>query len=458
MTHTDDVTWIVTTQDAHWVPQPPVALAPLTVTSMAEFPSVILRPDNTAQTMDGFGVCFNELGYTALSRLTESDRADIFAEMFAPRDATVSPGANFTICRMPLGANDFSTDWYSYDEVEGDFALEHFSIDHDRSTLVPFITAALEQQPDLRLWASPWSPPTWMKTNKHYAGAKPFPGTSVVNGIGDDQLGAEGTDMVNLAPEYLEAYARYFGRFIEAYRGEGIRIEMVMPQNEFNSAQVFPSATWTPDGLAAFLRVLGPEMERLGVDVFFGTLERPDPQLLKAVLADPAAAQWLSGVGFQWAGKGAIAEIRRYAPDLKLYQSEQECGDGRNDWRFARYTWTLMKHFIGNGASAYEYWNLALDEGGVSRWGWAQNSLVVVDPDTTTFRYTHEFYLMKHLSAYVQPGAARIEAFSWTPMAPLWWSCRMTWRSRCPTASDSARGCSRSFSRRTLSVRLSSLS
>jgi glucosylceramidase len=414
MSHTVEVSWIVTTQDEHWVHQPAVALAPLTVTSMAEFPSVILRPENAAQTMDGFGVCFNELGYTALSRLSESDRAGIFAEMFAPRDAATAPGANFTICRMPLGANDFSTEWYSYDEVEGDFALEHFSIEHDRSTLVPFITAALDQQPDLRLWASPWSPPTWMKANKHYAGAQPFPGTDVVNGIGDDQLGAEGTDMFNVAPEYLEAYARYFAKFIEAYRAEGIHVEMVMPQNEFNSAQVFPSATWTPAGLAAFLRVLRPEMRRLGVDVFFGTLERPDPGLLKAVLADPEAAEWLSGVGFQWAGKGAIAEIHRYAPELRLYQTEQECGDGRNDWRFARYTWTLMKHFIGNGTNAYEYWNLALDEGGVSRWGWAQNSLVVVDPNTTTFRYTHEFYLMKHLSAYVQPGATRIEAFSWT--------------------------------------------
>jgi len=87
----------------------------------------------------------------------------------------------------------------------------------------------------------------------------------------------------------------------------------------------------------------------------------------------------VKGVGFQWAGK-AIAGIHRQYPDLPLYQTEQECGDGKNDWRYCRYAWTLMKHYLRNGASAYLYWNVSLKKGGVSRWGWAQNSLVTVDP------------------------------------------------------------------------------
>ena len=72
-------------------------------------------------------------------------------------------GANFTICRMPVGANDFSRDWYSYDEVDGDFTMEHFTIANDQQTLIPFIKNAQKYQPDLRLWASPWCPPAWMK-------------------------------------------------------------------------------------------------------------------------------------------------------------------------------------------------------------------------------------------------------------------------------------------------------
>lgn len=408
-TTTPTLRWVVTTQTAPWVSQPAPDLVPLEIGSMADFPNVILRPDHPGQTIDGFGVCFNELGWTALQRLSAEDQGSILHELFSP-----GVGANFTLCRMPVGANDFSTDWYSYDEVDGDFALEHFSIEHDRATLVPFIQAAQRFQPALRLWASPWSPPTWMKVNRHCAGAQPFPGSEVVNDLEPEQAGKEGTDMFTLQPEYLQAYARYFAKFIEAYREEGIRIGMVMPQNEFNSAQVFPSCTWTPDGLARFIAVLGPEMKALGVEVFFGTQERPDAGLLKAVLADADAAQWLSGVGFQWAGKGAIAEVHRFAPELTLYQTEQECGDGLNDWRYARHAWTLMKHFLGNGANAYTYWNLALDAGGVSRWGWAQNSLVVVDPTTNTFSYSHEYYLMKHVSHFLQAGATRIEAFSWT--------------------------------------------
>lgn len=213
---------------------------------------------------------------------------------------------------------------------------------------------------------------------------------------------------------HLDTYARYFARFIEAYRERGIEISMVMPQNEFNSAQVFPSCTWTPAGLARFLRFLGPEMDRLGVEVFLGTTERPDARLVLDVLADPEANRWVRGAGFQWAGKGAIADVHTARPDLTLYMTEQQCGDGANDWRFARFAWSLLRYYLSTGTSGYCYWNMALDSGGVSRWGWAQNSLVVVDPETRTYRYTYEFAVLRHVSGFVQPGAVRLEAFSWT--------------------------------------------
>jgi glucosylceramidase len=253
-----------------------------------------------------------------------------------------------------------------------------------------------------------------MKVNKHYAAALPPPGGGVENGLRPNQVGREGTDMFILEDRYLRAYARYFARFVEMYSGEGIRVEMVMPQNEFSSAQVFPSCTWTAAGLARFVAVLGPEMERLGVKVFFGTQERPDEGPLEAVLGDPAAGRYVKGAGFQWAGKGAIAAVHRAHPELPLYQTEQECGDGKNDWFYCRYAWTLMKHYLTNGAQAYMYWNLALKEGGVSRWGWAQNSLVVVDPRARTARYTPDYHLIKHLSHYLRPGARCLGTLSRT--------------------------------------------
>lgn len=200
---------------------------------------------------------------------------------------------------------------------------------------------------------------------------------------------------------------------MDEYRALGIPIGMVMPQNEFNSAQVFPSCCWTAQGLARFITHLAPEMEKRGVEVFFGTMERANEALVDVAVQDPAVARHVKGVGFQWAGKGAIAGIHRRYPHLPLYQTEQECGDGKNDWRYCRYAWTLVKHYLRSGASAYHYWNISLRKGGVSRWGWAQNSLVTVDPETRTHAFTHEYSLMKHLSAFVQPGARRVETSSW---------------------------------------------
>jgi glucosylceramidase len=138
-------------------------------------------------------------------------------------------------------------------------------------------------------------------------------------------------------------------------------------------------------------------------------MERPKEALVDTILNDPDAGKYVKGVGFQWAGKEAIPGIHKRYPDLTLYQSEQECGDGKNDWKYCCYAWSLMKHYLDNGASAYLYWNISLDEGGFSRWGWQQNSLVTVDPETNTFKFNHEYYLLKHVSHFVKPGAKRVK-------------------------------------------------
>jgi glucosylceramidase len=359
--------------------------------------------DGSPQPMQGFGGCFNELGWTSLQALSEQDRESVLHELFDP-----AAGARFSCCRMPIGANDFATEAYSYDETDDDFELRHFSIDHDRKTLIPFIHAALRHQPNLRIWASPWTPPSWMKRNHFYAEARGFRGMKD-NGIRPDQIGHEGEDMFIQEPRYFEAYAKYFGRFIDAYRAEGINIGMVMPQNEFNSAQNFPSCTWTPEGLARFLHYLGPEMEKRKVSIFFGTLERGNPRLLETVLADKEVARYVKGIGVQWAGKNALPALHLEYPALFIFQSEQECGDGKNAWSYTGYCWQLMKHYFRSGASGYMYWNISTQQGGLSSWGWAQNSLVTVDAEAKTYRYNHDYYLLKHLTHFVDVGARQIK-------------------------------------------------
>lgn len=394
----------MTTETSPWVEQPELISASADTIPKVD---VTVLTDNRQQKIDGFGACFNELGWLSLSKLDPTVREDIMEELFFP-----GVGANFTICRMPVGANDFSRDWYSYDETDGDFQMENFTIANDMQTLVPFIKNAQKCNSDLRIWASPWCPPSWMKYNKHYASA--FTGENIDvkyrNGLPADKVGLEGTDMFIQDSAYLQAYALYFTKFIEEYKKQDVKIFAVMPQNEFNSAQIFPSCCWKASSLANFIgNYLGPAMEEQEVEVMFGTMERANEALVDTILSDPACSKYVKGVGFQWAGKGAIPGIHKRYPKLRLYQTEQECGDGRNDWKSAMYSWSLMQHYLNNGATAYMYWNISLDEGGISRWGWAQNSLVVVDPVLKSFRYTPEYYVMKHVSHYVQPGARKLE-------------------------------------------------
>jgi len=374
-------------------------------------PGLFIDSGVTFQTVDGFGACFNELGWEALSRLSADQREEVLADFFAPGGSL-----RFTRCRMPIAANDFSVKWYSYNETPGDFDMSSFSIDHDRNTLIPYIQAAQAHQPELTLWASPWSPPIWMKTNGHYAqrmsnrSNTDTPG----NGLKPSQVVKEGETGFIAEEKYFKAYALYFRKFLEAYRRLGIPIDMVMPQNEWNSSQVFPSCVWRPEALAKFLPYLGDQVGPLDVEIFLGTLERPDPGLFEAIYDNPACRDLIKGFGLQWGGRGAAPFLGRKYRDLKFYQTEQECGDGKNDWRYAKYTWELMKDYFTAGVNVYHYWNMALTDGKPSTWGWQQNSLITVSADGSSYKFTPDCYMIKHLSHFLKPGAARIQAASWS--------------------------------------------
>ncbi|WP_165024889.1 glycoside hydrolase family 30 protein [Dysgonomonas sp. ZJ279] len=395
------IEWVVTTSDSSWI----YPSQGLEYVDNEQF-DVEIDLNNPQQTIDGFGTCFNELGWTSLSSLSAEDRESIMKELFEP-----GVGANFTICRMPIGANDFSREWYSYNETDGDFDMKNFTIANDMETLVPFIKNAQKYNPALKVWGSPWCPPSWMKYNKHYACAIPPKDLDEKyhNGLDANKQGTEGSNMFIQEDAYFKAYALYFSKYVDAYKKQGVDIFAVMPQNEFNSCQIFPSCTWTAEGIDKFVgEYLGPQMQKQGVDVMFGTMERANALLVDTLLQNANSSKYIKGIGFQWAGKGAVGKIHEDYPALKIYQTEQECGDGKNDWQYCCYAWELMKHYLNNGTNVYTYWNTSLDKGGISRWGWSQNSLVSVDVATKTYKYNYEYYLMKHFSHYVLPGAKRL--------------------------------------------------
>ena len=355
------------------------------------------------QKMYGFGACFNELGWRAISHTSKEERERLFHELFSSGDEC----AKFNVCRLPIGASDYAFNWYSLDETPGDYALTHFSIARDREALIPYIKEALEIAPDIRLFATPWSPPTWMKNPPVYNWGK-----------------------LIWTEENLKAYANYLVKFIIAYQNDGIAVDQLHVQNEPVANQKFPSCMWTGEELKVFIRdYLGPAMRRAGVDteLWLGTINAPGCDFNRlifdkwatedydffanTVLSDPEALQYISGVSYQWGGKIAMQRtFESWYPRIRLMQSENECGFGDNTWEYARYVWTMLKHYIGNGAESYLYWNFVLEPLGINTWGDPQNAMVTVDPATGAVTYNPDFYVMKHFSSCVQRGAVRLGA------------------------------------------------
>ncbi len=361
----------------------------------------VIDANNRQQVIDGFGACFNELGWDALNTLDNKAREEVLKSLFD----TVS-GLNLRICRMPIGANDYARSWYSLDDSVGDFSMKHFSIARDQQTLIPYIKAAMKYNPGLKIWGSPWCPPAWMKTNGHYA-CRP----DKVNDLRPEGEGMENKTQFRMEDPYLKAYALYFTKYVEAYRNEGIHVFAVNIQNEPNSCQNFPSCVWTAKDLNTFTgKYLGPAMKEKFPDmqIWYGTIERPSVEKIDTVLQDPESSKYVAGVAFQWAGKDAIAGVHSKYPSMKLMQSETECGDGSNDWKAAAYTYSLMQHYFDNGASIYSFWNPVLDKTGKSQWGWKQNSMITINSATKKVVYNPEFYLLKHFSSFIQPGARKL--------------------------------------------------
>src|SRR5690625_3864829 len=181
--------------------------------------------DQSYQTVGHFGGCFNELGFQALSHLSKKEQEQYFFDLFHPDGEQ-----KFTMCRLPIGASDYALEWYSLNEHDGDYEMEHFSIERDQKYLIPYIKKALKMNPDLKLFASPWSPPTWMKSPKAY------------------NFGT-----LRWEKRVLEAYALYFVKFIQAYEKEGIKIDQIHVQNEVVADQKFPSCVWTGEQLREFI-------------------------------------------------------------------------------------------------------------------------------------------------------------------------------------------------------------
>jgi len=371
--------WISSDAKKRWVKK-----APASASCAGGGEADIALSGGRHQTIDGIGGCFNELGAIALAAMRPPARKHLLDELFTP-----GLGCSFNYCRLPIGSSDFGAQWYSHNEHDGDYAMKHFSIDRDRSILLPYVKEAVRRCPDMRLFASPWSPPTWLKFPKAYNYGK-----------------------IRWEKRVLDAYALYFLKFVEAYRREGVTIRAIHHQNEPVADQKFPSCLWSGREMRDFIRDhLGPLFAKRSpeTEIWLGTLNVDDyDQYVLGVLTDPKALAYIRGVGLQWWGKAIIQRVTAAWPEMKLIQSENECGDGQNTWDYALYIYNLLQHYFSNGVVAYVYWNMILQDGGESTWGWRQNSMVCVNLKTGKATLNPEFHIMRHFSHFVKPGAVRL--------------------------------------------------
>ncbi|WP_282135171.1 glycoside hydrolase family 30 protein [Seonamhaeicola maritimus] len=387
---------VSTTQSKRWIKSK--------VKQLKEFEKadITIYPDSLLQEIDGVGGAFNELGWDALTTLSKEASNEVFKALFS------EDGCNFSMCRIPLGASDYALSYYSSNDVFEDFEMRDFNIDRDRYILIPYLKEALKVNPDLQIWASPWSPPAWMKVNEHYAmRSGGFENAKAGNKM---DLGAEvlnNATAFKMQERYLKAYALYFSKFVQAYKKEDVKLFSIQPQNEIAYQPNWPSCTWRPEDMGYFINnFLGPQFkaDKLDTEIWLGTVNSGNPNYVKTVLEYKEAAKYITGVGFQWGGARSIPTINKEFPDMKLMQTENKCGESENDWTSLERSWKDMVHYINNGAGSYMYWNMVLDETGKSAWGWPQNSMIIVDRVSNEVTYTDEFYLFKHLSKFVQPG------------------------------------------------------
>ena len=381
--------WVATTREQAMQEQP------LALSTLESSPDLECT-GGKLQTLRGFGGCFNELGWLPLQELGEEKRDRVIRELFSPDEL------NLTFNRTPVGANDFAASWYSYDETDGDYDLEHFSVDHDEQTLIPYIRQARKYQPDMGLFASPWSPPTWMKRPKVYNFGR-----------------------IEMSERNLSAYARYLLRYVREYDRRGIHIDQLHVQNEVFADQKFPSCLWSSEDMRIFIRdYLGPLFAKEAPDtaIFLGTLNGPEDmkfgpegmilenynRYVDNILFDEDCRRYIAGIGYQWAGQHDIERTHQSWPEIELEQTESECGMGGNTWEYAEYVFSLVNRYLRAGATCYTYWNMVLGQG-ISTWGWRQNSLFTVDTSTGQVRRNPEYYVMRHYSHYVRPGARLLD-------------------------------------------------
>lgn len=358
---------------------------------------VFVDPAKTFQTILGIGGALTDASAETFAKLPKAKQQEILKAYF-----DVSNGIGYTLARTNIHSCDFSSGSYTYVN-EGDKELQSFSISHDMQYRIPFIKQALAASGGkLTLFASPWSPPAFMKDNN----------TMLHGG--------------KLKPEFYQPWANYYTKFIKAYQREGIPVWGISIQNEPMATQTWESCIYSAEEERDFLKnYLGPTMKRegLGDKKIIAWDHNRDLvyQRARTILTDAQAAQYVWGIGYHWYEPWSGGEpmydnvklVHEAFPDKHLIFTEG-CTDSfnapkLNDWRLGEQYGRSMINDFNNGTVGWTDWNILLDETGgpnhVKNFCFAP---VHADTKTGQLIYTNSYYYIGHFSKFVRPGAKRI--------------------------------------------------
>ena len=343
------------------------------------------------QRLEGFGGAFTEAAAVTWQALGPARREEVLARYF---DGEVGHG--YRLCRVHMNSCDFALGNYAHVETPGDVALQSFSIARDRQALLPFIRAAQRAAgAPLKLLASPWSPPAWMKSN--------------------GQMNHGG----RLLPQFRDAWARCFVRFIEAYEAEGVPIWAVSVQNEPSATQRWDSCLYSAEEERDFVRDhLGPTLHRAGlghVKIVIGDHNR-DLMVERAstIYADADAARFVWGTGFHWYGDDHFDHVQLVHdawPDKQLLFTEgcQEGGPHLGSWDLGeRYARSIIND-LNRWTVGWIDWNLLLDDtGGPNHVGNLCSAPLLADTRADALLPQSSYHYLGHFSRFIRPGAMRV--------------------------------------------------
>jgi glucosylceramidase len=351
-----------------------------------------IDPSTRYQEMQGFGASITDASaYLIQQRMNPSQRAALMQELFG-----MEKGLGMSFTRLTIGASDFSRTHYSFDDMppgESDPTLAKFSIEAQRDTVLPVVKQALAVNPQLKVMASPWSAPGWMKTTD-----------SLIKG--------------SLKPEAYDVFARYLNRYVDAMKAEGVPIFALTLQNEPHfEPDNYPGMRVEPAARADFIgEHLGPLLARAnpGTVLFDWDHNWDEPHSPTAVLSDANAAKYVSGVAWHcYAGDVKVqAQVHDKFPHKDTWFTECSGGRWAPDWakNLQYFTRTLVVDTTRGWARGVLLWNLALDENDGPHLGGCKDCRGVVTIDSRTGEVSRnvEYYALAHASRFVRPGAHRI--------------------------------------------------